>query len=274
MALAELTVGDAVVATYVDGADLAAELAPRPFLHPVRTLAGTVATDAVPEDHRWHLGVCLGVQDVAGANLWGGRTYVRGEGYTWLPDHGVMAHVGWRRRAPGLLDQDLSWRGPDGAELLRERRELAARPVEGGWALDIAFTLVATGEPRALGSPATNGRDGAGYGGLFWRLPRRGDVFTPEARGEDAVHGSRAPWIAYQGANGAPFTLVLGATDPETAADPWFVRLAGYPGIGSSLAATSPVVVGPEPGLRRAFTAVLADGHPPVEDLWRAAQRG
>ena len=30
----------------------------------------------------------------------------------------------------------------------------------------------AADRPVRLGSPATNGREGAGYGGLFWRLPR------------------------------------------------------------------------------------------------------
>ena len=37
-------------------------------------------TDAHPADHDWHLGIGVAVQDVAGWNLWGGRTYVRDQG--------------------------------------------------------------------------------------------------------------------------------------------------------------------------------------------------
>ena len=40
-----LTVGGVPVATYVAEPDLDIRLAPRPYLHPVRTLAGTVVTD-------------------------------------------------------------------------------------------------------------------------------------------------------------------------------------------------------------------------------------
>nr|BFE71341.1 hypothetical protein GCM10020092_046420 [Actinoplanes digitatis] len=68
-------------------------------------------TDALPEDHRWHLGVSVAMQDADGVNLWGGRTYVRGQGYTWLEDHGRIAHVEWLlgarrrlRRAPALAE--------------------------------------------------------------------------------------------------------------------------------------------------------------------------
>ncbi|MCU1566417.1 MAG: oxidoreductase, partial [Pseudarthrobacter sp.] len=45
------------VAEYQDGSRIRAVSSPRPYLHPVRTLAGTVVTDHQPLDHVWHLGV-------------------------------------------------------------------------------------------------------------------------------------------------------------------------------------------------------------------------
>ncbi|MFC7616456.1 DUF6807 family protein [Actinokineospora soli] len=246
-------------------------LAPRPHLA-LTTLTGTRVTDVRPEDHHWHLGVGVAVQDVGGANLWGGRTYVRGAGYQWLDDHGSMEHVRWNALRADVLDHDLDWRGPNRGRLLREHRVVRARPVDGGWRLGFAFALRSP-VPVRLGSPETNGREGAGYGGFFWRLPRPtgpSAVFTPDARGEHAVHGRPAPWLAYQGDDGGrPFTVALRGADPVTAADRWFVRQEGYPGLGSSLA---PATVD-EDGPARGFDALVLDGHAGPERitaLWSA----
>lgn len=280
-ALADLVVAGRQVASYRDGSSLDRTLSPRPFLHPVTTLSGTVVTDVQPEDHRWHLGVSVAVQDAGGVNVWGGRTYLRGQGYTWRDDHGTIRHRGWHRRSGDLLDEDLAWCRPDGDELLTERRVLAARQTADGWALDVEFTLHNdTGAPIPLGSPATNGREKAGYGGLFWRLPLpAGDatVFTPDAVGEAAVHESRSRWLAYHGDDGDPartFTLVLGPTDDRTAEDRWFVRLDDYPGLCSALATHEPLRIGPGESQTRRLTALVCDGHlsqDRIEQAWQEA---
>jgi hypothetical protein len=273
--LATLEVDGVVVAHHVAGTGLDPTLAPRPFLHPVRTLAGVPVSDREPADHRWHLGVGVAIQDVGGVNLWGGRTYVRDAGYTWREDHGTVTHQAFRRRAPDGFAAELAWRAPDGRPLLHEMREVGAARVAGGWRLALRFTLRnATGEPLAIGSPATNGRTGAGYGGFFWRFPPLADarVCAPDADGEDAVHGSRAPWVAVSGRvrrdfgagseQAEPVTVLLAAADDVTRADPWFVRLSGYPGAGLSLAPERPVTLPAGGALTRAVHAVVADGMP------------
>jgi hypothetical protein len=266
--LAGLTVGGRLVAEYVDGAALPPELSPRPFLHPVRTLSGVVVSEAAPPDHPWHLGVGVAVQDVSGTNLWGGRTYVRDTGYVWRGDHGSIRHVAVSHREAAAFHAELDWCDPAGVRLLRETRTfhastLHSRLAVGTWLLDLTFTLINPGDrPVELGSPATNGRPGGGYGGFFWRLPalQGAQVRTPDTAGEEAVHGSRGQWLALTGSvEGQPVTLA--ADQPGVyPRDRWFVRLAGYPGFGASLAAEQPVRVPAGGRIRRRVRVIVADG--------------
>ncbi|MEV0003618.1 DUF6807 family protein [Micromonospora sp. NPDC050980] len=260
-----LAVAGVEVARYVVRPDLDSRHGPRPYLHPVRTRAGTPVTDALPADHVWHLGASLAVPDVDGANLWGGRTYVRGTGYTWRDDHGVIVHTGWRERAADRLDHYLRWRDATGRTLLRERRRLTAAPAgDDGWWLTLTSTLTsATGADVHLGSPATNGRPGgAGYGGFFWRAVADAEprVFTGEATGEEAVNGSVAPWLALAGTapDGGPYTLVFTGLGPG---DRWFVRTAGYPGVCVAYAFDRPAVVAAGTPRRNRHRVLVVDGH-------------
>lgn len=267
--LARLELDDAEVARMLDGASTAPASVPRPYLHPVRTLAGVVVSDHHPADHDWHLGVGVAIQHVAGTNLWGGRTYVRGVGYRPLGDQGRIISDELRC-SPGSVLQQLSWRDGSDQVLLREERRIGYRRLDdAAWLLDWAFCLTPDGEASiALGSPGSHGRDGGGYGGFFWRLPPCGDidVRTPSARGENAVHGSTAEWLAWTAEfPGGPATLVLMPGDTRTADDPWFVRASGYPGLGSALAWDEPVQASRAAPLRRSLRVIVADGR--LDDL-------
>lgn len=242
-----LTVNGIRVADFHDGTARDKGLSPRPYLHPVRTLGGTVVTDAQPDDHPWHLGVSVGIPDVDGTNFWGGPTYVHGEGYVACANHGRIEAAGGNR---------LRWLDRHDELLLTERRTITAQEADNGWELHLATALTnATDRVLRLASPASNGREGAGYGGLFWRLPRTGrpTVRTPEATGQDAVHGSTASPLIWMDER---FTLVFTATP----ADPWFVRVRDYPGVGTQLAGADPVLLAPGDTLTRALHVVIADG--------------
>jgi len=263
-----LTLDGHEVAEYQDGSRIRAVSSPRPYLHPVRTLAGTVVTDHQPLDHVWHLGVGVALQDVDGINFWGGRTYTREAGqYVWRPDHGSITAAAVEETAAGQdggrLHETLSWNGPDGAPVLVEERTWAWSGVDSSaWQLSLDFALSpAGGEPVSLGSPGSNGRHEGGYGGFFWRLPEcdGATVWTPAAEGESGVHGSVAPWLAWAGEFGAgSATLVFVAA--EGCADPWFVRVDGYPGVGQSLAWDTPVIARPGSPVQRSITVFVADG--------------
>jgi predicted dehydrogenase len=256
------------VAAYRDGSGTIASSSPRPYLHPVRTRAGVTVTAQHPADHDWHLGIGFAVQDVNGVNFWGGRTYVGDEGYVWRDDHGRI--VGSEPMGQGdRLEQSLHWIGPDGSALLDELRTFAWRAVDNrAWMLTATFALTpAAAGAVVLQSPGSKGRPLGGYGGFFWRLPAcsEAEVFTSEATGEQAVHGHSSDWIAWSArftaapGESGPATVVLAAADAVTARDPWFVRHADYPGVGSALAWDQATVIQPGETLTRSFRMLFAD---------------
>ncbi|MEU4093139.1 PmoA family protein [Streptomyces sp. NPDC026673] len=261
MTTTELRVAGRPVGRYVHRPELPERLSPRPYLHPLTTLAGVPVTDFMPGDHLHHLGVSLAVPDVDGRNFWGGRTFVRDRGPTELDNHGVQEHRALLRGGPDGFAEELSWRS-GGRELLRERRTVAVRALgEGRWALDVTFALANPGAGElSLGSPATNGRPGAGYGGFFWRAPAGPEparVFSAGAEGEEAVHGRPADWLALAGER---WTLVFAGATEETRRDPWFVRVAEYPGVGSSLAWAERLPVPAGGTVTRRIVTAVADG--------------
>jgi hypothetical protein len=248
------------VADYRQGDELPESLSPRPFLHPVRTRSGVVLTAEQPPDHRHHLGLSLAVADVDGTDFWGGRTFVAGRGSVPLDNHGRQ-----RRRTvhadPGAIEEELVWTGPDGAELIIERRTITARPMgSDSWVLDWSSDLNAPRELR-IASPAVNGRPGAGYGGIFWRFPAEGktEVSSPLGDGAEVIHGHRATWlvIRHTGPDEGSGTVIL--TEPGSR-DPWFVRDGGYVGCGPAPATDEPVRLDAGERLRCGLTAVIIDG--------------
>ncbi|MEH0543560.1 PmoA family protein [Streptomyces sp. B21-105] len=258
-----LRVAGRPVGRYVTRPELPARLSPRPYLHPVSTLGGATVTELSPADHLHHLGVGVAVPDVEGHNFWGGRTYVRDQGPTELDDHGAQRHGSFQLRDPDGFVEELRWVA-SGTELLRERRTVAATELtSSAWALDFTFSLTNVfGAPLSIGSPATNGRPGAAYGGFFWRArkeDRAPDVFTADTEGEAAVHGARADWLALAGAG---WTLVFAGATDATRRDPWFVRTAEYPGVGSSLASAERLPIPPGETVVRRIVTVVADGRP------------
>jgi hypothetical protein len=213
-----LKVASRTVARYVLGET-------RPYLHPIQTLNGVVISDCEPEDHTWHLGLSLAMQDVNGTNLWGGRTYVRGQGYSWLDDHGRITHEGFDEQEADRLVQRLAWRDRGGGVLLTERRTIEASPVDDlSWRLVLGWELTAP-EKVVMGSPTTNGREyGAGYGGCFLRLAADPSplVQAGPLRGEEEVNGCDKPEVYWRSPG---FAVTC------RGAQRWFVRTGIYPGV-------------------------------------------
>lgn len=257
----ELQVAGREVARYViDTEDLDPTLGRRPYLHPIRTLGGTVVTATQPADHLWHLGFSVAIPNVDGTNFWGGRTYRAADGYQPRADHGAITHRRWLRREPDVVEHELDWVGHTGEVLLHEHRLITAAAGPGCWTLTLATTLCnATGRSIALGSPGSAGRVGAGYGGLFWRLPPGlPEVTGPGRHGEEELNGAVVPSLEVRT---PAYTLRLESTD----GDPWFVRAAQYPGVGTAFAWDQPVPLEPGAEFARHLDIHIADG-----ETWRA----
>ncbi|MEQ4722282.1 PmoA family protein [Nonomuraea sp. B19D2] len=249
------------VATYVWQPEAPVSSSPRPFLHPVRTLAGRTVTDAVPDSHPHQFGIGVAYPDIGGVNFWGGRTFVSGHGPAWLDNHGSQRHERWERRGGGELAHSLRWLGPDERVLLHERRVIGCEPVSGSvWALSVRSRLAnVTDRPLEVRSPAAKGRVGAGYGGFFWRGPAvsGATVLSPAGPGAEPVHGCSAAWVAVAGAD---WTMVFVPGDADTARDRWFVRARDYVGVCSSVAWDEPLVLRPGEEIARHVVTLVADG--------------
>ena len=178
----------------------------RPYFHPLCALHGQPVTAYRPHDHRWHNGLSMTCADLNKDNFWGGPTYVRDRGYVHLDNHGRIEHVDWQTTHCGddraELVEQLRWLARDGRTVIEDRRRITCtvHAPQNYWVLDHHFELTA-GEPLEFGSPTTNGRHNAGYGGLFWRGPRcfqGGQVHVEEPdMPADDIMGAASPWLAY-----------------------------------------------------------------------------
>ncbi|MEU4570147.1 PmoA family protein [Micromonospora sp. NPDC023956] len=255
------------VARYVWKPDVPLAMSPRPYLHPVRTLAGITVTDAAPDSHRHQFGISIAAPDVAGRNFWGGRTFVAGHGPAWLDNHGIQHHQRWLRHAPDALAHTLRWTDARDTVLLHERRSITCRPIDRtAWSLSVHTQLTnATDGPLPIRSPIAHGRVGAGYGGFFWRGPTadRVRILSPAGTDVRSVHGSTAAWVAVTGtgADGS-WTMLFVHPDETTVHDRWFVRARDYLGVCSSVTWDRPLVLAPGEMIIKRVTTLIVDGSP------------
>lgn len=248
----EILAGDISLATYVFAPDAPASEAPKPYLHPLRTLAGAPVSVYRPWDHRWHKGLQMTLSEVSGENFWGGPTFTPGEGYVWKDNLGRIVHTGFAEHqqdphdsSTAAIAETLEWIASSGDRWFEERREHrfhGADQERGIWAYDFATTLTNVGGRRLdLGSPTTLGREAAGYTGLFWRGPRSWTGATVTAAGvpdgSDAM-GAQADWLALSSQHdeqdgGATVLAVAGSSSAHVPLR-WFVRSEPFAAIAPS----------------------------------------
>ncbi|HEX6352044.1 PmoA family protein [Actinophytocola sp.] len=246
---------------------------PRPYFHPVRTLAGHEVSIYRPPDHVWHKGIAWSLPNVGPQNFWGGPTFVRGKGYVQLDNNGAMANRSLTVSGD-RVDQELDWLTSDGSRWFTERRRILLSIVDDAWSLTFttAMTNVSDAEIR-LGSPTTEGRPNAGYGGLMWRGPRSftgGEVITPEGTGGDDLMGIRVPWLAFLGRHRrrrmSTLVFVDAPTNPGHPVE-WFVRSTPFACVCPAPFFSATVPVAPEETLTLTYAVVVADGAPDPANL-------
>jgi predicted dehydrogenase len=258
----------------LDGAGTTPTSTPRPYLHPVRTLGGVEVTATHPSDHDWHCGVGFAVPDVDGSSFWGGGTFIKGQGYVNLDNHGRIKSESIQTLGDSTssLVHQTSWYDRQERHVITEQQLIQWSKLTGlerpAWDFAFRTTLHPVGDTVSLGSPGTNGRPAGGYGGFFWRLPRCTNVtiLSSDAEGEDAIHGSISPWLSWSATFEAgpgltgDATLVFIPDDDTSARDPWIVRCSGYPGIGSAVAWEERAEILSGESLTRGFRVAVVDG--------------
>jgi hypothetical protein len=281
----ELTDSGEHVAVLHDGVELCryvyrppepAVESPRPYFHPVRTLAGDEVSIYRPHDHVWHKGIAWSLPNVGPQNFWGGPTFVRDKGYVQLDNNGTMAHCSLSLTADTIVEE-LDWLTSDGSRWFTEHRRIVLSIVDDAWSLTFttAMTNVSGAEIR-LGSPTTEGRPNAGYGGRMWRGPRSftgGEVIAPDDAGGDDLMGIRAPWLAFRGrhdGHGRTSTLVFvdAPTNPGHPVE-WFVRSTPFACVCPAPFFSATVPVAPQETLTLTYAVVIADGTPDPRALLR-----
>ncbi|WP_432571540.1 DUF6807 domain-containing protein [Kineococcus sp. SYSU DK005] len=266
--------GEVAVARYLYRSDAAQLESPRPHLHPLRTPAGHEVTLYRPHDHVWHRGIAWSLPHVGPHNFWGGPTHVRGRGYVQLDNDGSMDTVevlaaGEDGGGGARFAHQLAWHAQSGEEVVRERRELVfTAPAADAWVLtaDLAMRNVSGGD-LPLGSPTTNGRENAGYGGLFWRGPRSftgGRLVTERTAGGDELRGQRAEWMAFSGrhdgVDAASTVLLLDDRDNPQHPPQWFARSEQFAALCPAPFFSQEVPFGDGEELRFRCAVVVADG--------------
>jgi hypothetical protein len=261
---------------------------PRPYFHPLRTLGGDLVSLYRPHDHVWHKGIAWSLPNVGSENFWGGATFVRDRGYVQLPNNGAMRHrrLGELRAEPDrvAVTEELDWVTEAGQTWFDEQRAFTVTLAASGeaWMLAYAtrFTNV-TDAPVVFGSPTTEGRDNAGYGGLFWRGPRSftgGRVYVPGIAGGDDLMGTRAPWLGLTGRHddhGGESTLVfVDAPDNRDHPTKWFVRSEPFACVCPAPFFDTEVPVAPGEALSLRYAAVIVDGDPGVDGAEKLAEAG
>jgi hypothetical protein len=262
----EVSIGGVPVLSYVYRPDAPPLESPRPFFHPLTTLGGETVTQNRPSDHPWHAGLSWALPNVDAAsgshNFWGGPTYVRDRGYLQLPNNGSVEHRGFTAFAAtdrGVeIEEQLQWMAADRRPVFTEKRRIAVTAADDRWTLGFATVMRnVSGETLSIGSPSTEGRADAGYGGLFWRGPAAmegGDVLAEGTAGM----GERGDWMAY---SSAAATVVMrdGDGNPRHPV-PWFVRTDDYAGLCAAPFFSEPLVVEAGEKVRFAYSVTIADG--------------
>lgn len=280
-----VSLGGLDIATYTYDATDEQRESPRPFFHPLRTTAGETVSIYRPWDHVWHKGIAWSLPNFGPDNFWGGPTYRRGQDYQWLPNNGRTKHE--RILEAGTDDAGfhfshaLTWWTQAGEHVVDEMRtiHISAGPDNDAWTMvfETAMTNV-SGHDIQIGSPTTEGRENAGYGGLFWRGPREfagGTIAGPDGATGEALRGTRAPWLAFIGQHDdtCRHSTILIADDAGNAQHPpeWFARSEPFACFGPAPFFSKEVTFAAGETMVNRYAVVIADGDSDQERLARLA---
>ena len=269
----ELRNGRDLLFRYVYESGVDPQESPKPYFHPLRTLAGEEVTLFRPHDHPWHTGLAMTSANLSGENFWGGPTFVQDRGYAWLKNQGRIRHQAWKEIGSDAssMKELLSWISHEEETWIEEEREISVgeiEPIRRFWSLDLSFRLKNVRDwPLIFGSPTTEGRPAAGYGGLFWRGPRSfggAEILAADGLEGPEVMGQESPWLAYVGLHDGTGrgSTILFLDSPTNVRFPckWFVRNDPYACASCAFMFDEEYVLEPGEVLDLDYRVVLGDG--------------
>lgn len=269
-----IKLGEIEIARYTFAADDAQAESPRPFFYPLRTPGGSNVTVYRPHDHVWHKGVAWSLPHFGEDNFWGGPSFRRDQDYQWLPNNGRMIHEEVLECGMSggrfTFTHRLRWQTQGGTDVVQEVRSFEVVPGSNtdSWTLlfDTRMTNI-SGAEIPIGSPTTEGRPDAGYGGLFWRGPRSftgGRIAGPGGVSGEELRGTRGPWLAFIGQHDEKdaTSTVLMVDDARNAQHPpeWFTRTEPFACMGPAPFFSQEVTFAPGETLHNRYAVVLGDG--------------
>jgi hypothetical protein len=276
-----VSLGDQDIATYTYDATDEQRESPRPFFHPLRTTAGETVSAYRPWDHVWHKGIAWSLPHFGEDNFWGGPSFRRGEDYQWLPNNGAMRHErvidSGHDGGAFRFTHALTWWTQAGKHVVDETRSIRVSPGADGTSWTLVFETEMTNVSGAdvhIGSPTTEGRENAGYGGLFWRGPREfagGRIAGPGGATGEELRGARGPWLAFVGQHddSCRYSTALIADDTANAQHPpeWFARSEPFACFGPAPFFSTEVAFASGTTMTNRYAVVIADGDSDGERL-------
>jgi hypothetical protein len=167
--------------------------APRPYVHPLRTPAGTIVSTDAPADHPWHHALWSTVKFVNGVNFW--------EEYG---EFGLLRTTDVRDVHHGQR-ATIEWTRPDGEIAAREVRTIVEVAIdEMAYALDWEFVITPTVDTTFDRTPYDEAQGWGGYSGLTLRgAPDFADTRLLLADGSEhqTVRGTHSAFCAIEGPN-------------------------------------------------------------------------
>jgi hypothetical protein len=132
-----------------------------------------------------------------------------------------------------------------------------------------------SGKQLNFGSPTTEGRPDAGYGGLFWRGPQEfigGSVLDSAGRNDcDVIMGKPAHWLAYTGTHTDTLqksTLIfLDNPDNPRYPNQWFVRSKRFPMVSFAFSFDKIYLLSDQNSFSLRYRLLIADGEPSLEQI-------
>jgi hypothetical protein len=276
----KLTYGDTPLFDYVYNSQAVPFESPRPYFHPMYSLAGDNVTVFRPYDHLWHVGLSMTWTYINDQNFWGGNTYVHGQGYIPLNNVGRTQHIAWKQLEcqpqQALFTHQLAWITSYGETWLSEERHIAVnlQHAEAGiWTLDFTMQFRNVSDKQLeVGSPVTHGRPLAGYGGLFWRGPRsflNGKFFAAGGQQGEAIVSNPNVWVAYSGkhdgSNRASTIIFVDDAQNQRYPTKWWGRDEPYACISSSFVYDEPFIFKPGQELALKYRVLLCNGEYDME---------